>query len=89
MKPHESLHFSLHFGKKKLRKLQIKTSAVGMASNFGHRSCRSWIFSYGHRTLAFGPTLGYGFLPSDTKLVVCFQQSQHTQTILLSDLKWR
>ena len=28
-----------------------------MASNFGHRSRRSWIFSYGHRTSAFGPTL--------------------------------
>ena len=32
--------FSLHFGKK-LRKLQIRPSAVGMASNFGHRSRRS------------------------------------------------
>ena len=44
---------------KKLRKLQIIPSAVGMASNFGHRSHsrRSSTFDYGRRILAFGPTL--------------------------------
>ena len=58
MKTQESLHFSIHFGKK-LRRLQIRPSAVGMASNFGHRSGsrRSQIFGYGRITSAFGPTL--------------------------------
>ena len=44
---------------KKLRKLPIRPSAVGMAWNFGHRSRsrRSEIFGYGRRTSAFGPTL--------------------------------
>ena len=56
---------------KKLRKLQIRPSAVGIASNFGHRSRsrRSKIFGYGRRTSAFGPTLQlqYGiFIPEGT-----------------------
>ena len=44
---------------KKLRKLPIRPSAVGMTSNFGHRSrsYMSYIFGYGRRTSAFGPTL--------------------------------
>ena len=47
---------------KKIRKLQIRPSAVGMASNFGHRSRsrRSEIFGYGRRTSAFGPSLIIG-----------------------------
>ena len=51
--------FQPPFWKKKLRKLPIRPSAVGMASNFGHRSRsrRSLIFSFGRRTSAFGPTL--------------------------------
>ena len=37
----------------------MSPTAVGMASNFGHRSRsrRSKIFGYGRRTSAFGPTL--------------------------------
>ena len=42
---------------KKLQIIQIFPSAVGMASNFGHRSRRSKTFGYGRRTSAFGPTL--------------------------------
>ena len=34
----QQLAFQPPFWKKKLRKLQIRPSAVGMASNFGHRS---------------------------------------------------
>ena len=49
---------------KKLRKLPIRPSAVGMVANFGHcsRSRRSYIFGYGPRTSTFGPTLKYRVL---------------------------
>ena len=58
MKTKQSFHFSLHFGKK-LQKIQSLPTAIGMASNFNHRSRRSKIFGYGRRLwpLAFGPTL--------------------------------
>ena len=44
---------------KKLQLIKNFPSAVGMASNFGHRSRsrRCKIFGYGRRTSAFGPTL--------------------------------
>ena len=55
MRNTRKLQISLHFGKK----LQIRTSAVGMALNFGHRSRSHMpqILGYGRRPSAFGPTL--------------------------------
>ena len=63
----------------------ISPTAVGMASNFRHRSRsgRSKIFDYGRRPSAYGPTLPKGQLIKKAKFSVLNYSREETIVFLL------